>query len=61
MLWNMLCNLNKGSQSTASNLKKYLGSTPGELKEEETVHQRFESMDLEHKGTQHVNFRLSET
>ena len=61
MLWNMVCNINKGSQSTASNLKKYLGSTPGELKEEENIHQQFEAMDLEHQGPQHMNARLEET
>ena len=38
----MVCNLNKGSQSAPSNLIKYLGSTLGELKEEEIVHQHFE-------------------
>ena len=57
----MVWNLNKGSQLVASNIIKYLGSTPWELKEEETVYQQFESMDLEHEGTQHVNVRMEET
>jgi hypothetical protein len=44
-------NILKGSQSVALNHKN-LGSTPREFKEEDTVYQLFEDMELENPGSQ---------
>lgn len=46
MLWNLALNLQKDSLSSTSNNKVSINSTRAELKEEETVHQLKEPMDI---------------
>lgn len=55
MLRNMVCNLNKGSQSAAFNFKMSVNSVPDDPKEEETIHQILEDMDLGNQASQHTN------
>lgn len=60
MLRNMVCNLNKSSQSAASNFRMSVKSVPDEPKEEETVHQMLEDMDMGNQGSQPTNIGQDE-
>jgi len=48
----MDCNINKGSQSVASNFRMSVNFVPDEPKEEETIHQMFEDMELGNQESQ---------
>jgi hypothetical protein len=60
MLRNMVCNLNKSSQSAACNFRMSVKSVPDEPKEEETVHQMLEDMDMGNQGSQPTNIGQDE-
>jgi hypothetical protein len=60
MLRNMVCNLNKGSQSVASNFRMSMNYVPDEPKEEETIHQMLEDMDLGNQESQPTNIGQDE-
>lgn len=60
MLRNMVCNLNKGSQSTASNFRMSVKFVPDKPKKEETVHQMLEDMDLDNQDSQPTNIGQDE-
>jgi hypothetical protein len=60
MLRNMVCNLSKGSHSAASNYRMSVNLTPDDLKEEETIHQMIEDMDLGNQESHPTNIGQDE-
>jgi hypothetical protein len=57
---NMVCNLSKGSHSTASNYRMSVNLAQEDLKEEDTVHQMMEDMDLGNQDSHPTNIGQDE-
>lgn len=60
MLRNMVGNLSKVSHSTASNYRMSVNSAQEDLKEEDTVHQMMENMDLGNQDSHPTNIGQDE-
>lgn len=60
MLRNMVCNLSKGSHAAASNYRMSVNSSLDDLKEEKTVHQMIEDMDLGNQESHPTNIGQDE-
>jgi hypothetical protein len=60
MLRNMVCNLNKGFHLATSNYRISMNSAPDDPKEEETVHQMIEDMDLGNQESHPTNIGQDE-
>lgn len=60
MLRNLVLNLSKGSQSAASNYRMSTNSVHTELKEDDTVHQMLEDMDIGNQESHPTNLGLEE-